>query len=187
MNTQQSLRNHFLIAMPGLEDPNFHHTVTYICEHNADGAMGIIINRPMGVALAEVLSQLEIEPAKTLDPDLQVFRGGPVQPEHGFVIHTQRGIYDSTMRISDEVSVTTSKDILSAIAHNEGPGEFLIALGYAGWEAGQLEQEIADNLWLNGPATNNILFDIPVEQRWNEAAHLLGVDLNLMSSDIGHA
>lgn len=187
MSESSSLRNHFLIAMPALADPNFSHTVTYICEHNDEGAMGIVINRPMPITLAEVLRQMEIEPSKNLDTSVVVNEGGPVQPEHGFVVHSPVGAWESSMPITDDIALTTSRDILSAIGHAEGPAHYLIALGYAGWGPGQLETEIAENAWLSGPASMEILFDLPLEQRWEAAARLLGVDLNLLSSDIGHA
>lgn len=187
MNESTSLRNHFLIAMPALADPHFSHTVTYICEHNDEGAMGIVINRPLEVTLAEVLEQMEIEPSNTLDTSVMVNDGGPVQPGHGFVIHAPVGAWESSLQISDDLAVTTSRDILAAIGHNEGPAHHLIALGYAGWDAGQLEEEMAENAWLSGPADQRILFELPLEERWEAAAKLLGVDLNLLSSDVGHS
>lgn len=187
MSETPNLRNHFLIAMPALADPNFSHTVTYICEHNDEGAMGIIINRPMEVTLAEVLRQMEIEPSNKLDTSVPVNEGGPVQPEHGFVIHSPIGAWESSLSISDDIALTTSRDILAAIGHAEGPSRYLIALGYAGWGPGQLEEEMAQNAWLSGPASMEILFDLPLEQRWEAAARLLGIDLNLLSGDIGHA
>lgn len=184
------LANHFLIAMPGLEDPNFSHTVTYICEHNDEGAMGIVINRPMDLSLSEVLDHIGFTPNDDgARPELEhsIFEGGPVQQEHGFVIHTPIGEWDSSLRITDEIAVTTSRDILKALAEHEGPSQYLIALGYAGWGPGQLEEEMAANAWLSGPATTDILFNTPSEQRWSAAAALLGVDVNLLSSQIGHA
>ncbi|HEY9147577.1 MAG TPA: YqgE/AlgH family protein [Gammaproteobacteria bacterium] len=187
MSNTPELRNHFLIAMPALADPNFSHTVTYICEHSEEGAMGIVINRPMAVSLEEVLRQMEIEPSNKLDTSVMVNDGGPVQPEHGFVIHTPVGAWEASLPISEEIALTTSRDILTAIGHNEGPARYLIALGYAGWGPGQLEEELKQNAWLSGPANQEILFELPLEQRWEAAARLLGIDLNLLSSDIGHA
>lgn len=186
MSTPPSLRNHFLIAMPGMDDPNFSHTVTYICEHNEDGAMGIVINRRMEISLADVLEQMAIEPSRKLDTSLAIHEGGPVQPEHGFVIHSPVGAWESSLDISEEVALTTSRDVLTAIAHGEGPAHYLIALGYAGWGPGQLEQEMGQNAWLSGPASLEILFELPLEKRWAAAAELLGIDLNLISSEIGH-
>lgn len=187
MNSVSSLTNHFLIAMPSLADPNFSHTVTYICEHNEEGAMGVVINRPMDISLSEVLEQMEIEPSNNLDTSVSVNGGGPVHPEQGFVIHRPLGAWQSSLSVSDEVGLSTSRDILTAIAHGEGPSEYLIALGYAGWGPGQLEEELAQNAWLSGPVSMEILFGLPLEQRWAAAAALLGVDLNLISSDFGHA
>lgn len=187
MSNSPSLRNHFLIAMPGMADPNFSHTVTYICEHNEDGAMGIVINRLMDISLADVLEQMHIEPSRKLDTSEAIHEGGPVQPEHGFVIHSPVGAWESSLSITEEIGLSTSKDILIAIAHAEGPAHYLIALGYAGWGPGQLEQEMGQNAWLSGPANTEILFELPLEKRWAAAAALLGVDLNLISSEIGHA
>jgi putative transcriptional regulator len=187
MNTPSSLRNHFLIAMPGLADPNFSHTVTYICEHNEEGAMGLVINRLMDISLADVLDQMKIEPSRKLDTSVAIHEGGPVQPEHGFVIHSPVGAWESSLSITEEMALSTSKDILTAIAHAEGPAHYLIALGYAGWGPGQLEHEMTQNAWLSGPASTEILFELPLENRWAAAAALLGVDLNLISSEIGHA
>ena len=187
MSHTSSLRNHFLIAMPALADPNFSHSVTYLCEHNEEGAMGIVINRYMPITLAEVLEQMAIEPSSRLDTSVPIHDGGPVQPEHGFVIHSPIGAWESSLGITDDIALTTSRDILTAIGHNEGPAKYLIALGYAGWGPGQLEQEMAQNAWLSGPASPEILFDLPLEQRWSAAAAQLGIDLNLLSSEIGHA
>ena len=182
----QFLSNHFLIAMPGLADPNFFHTVTYICEHDADGAMGIVINRPLDLNLADILTHMDIQ-ATPETAGLPVFQGGPVQTERGFVLHAPLGEWEATLPVSEQIGVTASQDVLAAIAAGKGPKRALIALGYAGWGAGQLERELAENAWLSGPATAEVLFDTPVEKRWASAAALLGVDLNLLSSDTGHA
>ncbi|WP_092996826.1 YqgE/AlgH family protein [Thiohalomonas denitrificans] len=187
MSETSCLTNHFLIAMPALADPNFSHTVTYICEHNQKGAMGIVINRPSGLTLGEVLEHMDIEASPRVDLQMPVFEGGPVEPEHGFVVHAPVGAWDSSLKVTDEIAVTTSRDVLSAIAHGEGPKRHLFALGYAGWGAGQLEEEIANNAWLSGPADPPTLFETAPEQRWAAAAALLGVDVNLLSSQIGHA
>lgn len=187
MDTAASLTNHFLIAMPGLADPNFYHTVTYICEHNSNGALGIVINRPLNTRLGEILEHLDIKATTPRIADQTVYLGGPVQPERGFVVHRPLGEWDATLKITNNLGVSSSRDILAAIADGNGPDRTLIALGYAGWGAGQLEQEIAQNAWLSGPADDHILFDLPVERRWSAAAQLLGVDLNLLSSDAGHA
>ena len=187
MSFSTSLTNHFLIAMPGLKDPNFSRTVTYVCEHTDQGTMGIVINRPMEIHLIEVLSQLEIE---TTDPNVlktPVYTGGPVRPDRGFVLHSAGPSFDSTLSITSGISVTTSRDVLEAIAEGNGPPQCLIALGYAGWAGGQLEQEMAANAWLSGPAAPDIIFDLASGARWQAAAGLLGVDLNLISGEAGHA
>jgi putative transcriptional regulator len=149
--------------------------------------MGIVINKHLDLSLGEVLEHMEIPLADASIRDTAVFLGGPVQPERGFVLHVPTGNWDSTLNITDQLGITTSRDIMVAIANCEGPGKALIALGYAGWGPGQLEQEIADNAWLSGPADHEILFDLAVEKRWEAAAALMGVDLNLLPSDIGHA
>lgn len=187
LQSPSNLSNQFLIAMPQLDDPNFQHTTTYICEHNQDGAMGLIINRPMNLHVDEVLEQMDI---KVIDKQLAntpVFHGGPVQEERGFVLHKPATLWESTVVISNQLAITTSKDILEEIAKGQGPSQYLITLGYAGWGFGQLELEIAENTWLNGPADLSVIFDEPVENRWNKAARMIGVDLNLLSSDMGHA
>lgn len=187
MNDADFLGNHFLIAMPNLADPNFFHTVTYICEHNADGALGIVINRPMNLHLRDVLQHMELDAADETVGDTPIFVGGPVQQDRGFVLHRPLGSWEATLKVTDAIGVTSSRDILSAIAAHEGPEESLIALGYAGWGAGQLEQEMAANAWLSGPADERIVFELPHEKRWEAAAAKLGVDLNLLSGETGHA
>lgn len=181
------LTNHFLIAMPGLGDPNFARTVTLICEHSSQGAMGLVINRPTDLSLSDVLEQMEIEKTGTTRLEMPVHLGGPVQNNRGFVVHEPLGHWESTLPITDTLGVSTSRDILVALVQNRGPDRCFLALGYAGWSAGQLEREIADNAWLSGPADNTILFDTPAAARWSAAAHLLGVDLALISGDTGHA
>jgi putative transcriptional regulator len=182
-----SLTNQLLIAMPGLQDPNFSRTVTYICEHTDQGAMGIVINRPMDIRLGEVLAQLDIAGGDPAVRDILVYLGGPVQPDRGFVLHSGGASFDSTLSITPEISVTTSKDVLEAIAEELGPERTLIALGYAGWAGGQLGDEMSANAWLSGPADTDIIFRLPAEARWQAAAQLLGVDLNLLSGEAGHA
>lgn len=187
MSTPQYLTNHFLIAMPQLADPNFFHTVTYICEHNSDGALGIVINRPLDMRLGEIFAHMGIEAADSRAMDMPVYLGGPVQQERGFVLHEPPGDWEASLKITDSLAITTSRDVLAAIANRTGPQRALVALGYAGWGAGQLEQEMADNAWLSGPADTRILFEVPDHERWRAAAALLGVDLNLLSGDAGHA
>ena len=187
MGFSTSLTNHFLIAMPGLQDPNFSRTVTYVCEHTDQGTMGIVINRPTDVTLGELLAQLEISTRLDWVRDTPVYQGGPVQTDRGFVLHNTGPSIDSTLSITPEISVTTSRDVLEAIAGGEGPERNLIALGYAGWGGGQLEQEMSANAWLSGPADSDIIFRLDPDARWLAAARLLGVDLNLLSGEAGHA
>lgn len=187
MSQRIDLTNHFLIAMPALQDPNFSHTVTYLCEHTSEGAMGIVVNRPLELTLADVFEQMEIGVTDKAIGQKPVFAGGPVNTERGFVLHSTTEPWHSTMRITDEISITTSRDILEAIAGGKGPDEALVALGYAGWGGGQLEAEIAQNSWLASPASSDILFRLPVAERWAAAAAAIGVDLGLLSHDAGHA
>ena len=187
MSENPSLKNQLLIAMPTLQDPNFSRTVTYICEHGEHGAMGIVINRPTELRLLDVLQHMDIGGDFGASGDQTVYLGGPVEEERGFVLHTHTAPWDSTLSIDDDISITTSRDILEAMAEGGGPQQTLVALGYAGWGAGQLEQELQQNAWLSGPVDKSILFDLPPEQRWEAAARLLGVDVNLMSSEAGHA
>ena len=182
-----NLTNNFIIAMPGLVDDNFNHTVTYICEHNENGSFGIVINRITDVTLDEVIHQMEIEHSNSNTHDKFIYHGGPVQPERVFILHRPLGKWSSSLKINAQMALTTSSDIIEAIAHEEGPEQSIIALGYAGWSPGQLEQELADNIWLNCPADEQIIFDIPVEKRWQAAADLIGIDLQLLSNDTGHA
>ncbi len=187
MSFSTSLTNHFLIAMPGLQDPHFSRTVTYVCEHTDQGAMGIVINRPLDVTLGELLTQLDITSTHPGIVETTVYQGGPIQTDRGFVLHTAGLSFDSTLNITPDISVTTSRDVLEAIANDEGPEQIFIALGYAGWGNGQLEQEMSANAWLNGPASDEIIFQMQPDARWKAAAQLLGVDLNLLSSEAGHA
>ena len=184
---QDFLTNQFLLAMPALDDPHFRASVTFICEHNPQGALGIIINRPMNVVLSDVLKQLSLETRDLVLGGTQVYHGGPVQPERGFVIHEPQGQWEATLKVGESVGVTTSRDVLAAVADGRGPKRMFVALGYAGWEAGQLEKEIQSNSWLSTPADSSIIFDTPIEQRWQAAAKLIGVDIALLSGDAGHA
>ncbi|NJN46022.1 MAG: YqgE/AlgH family protein [Candidatus Competibacteraceae bacterium] len=187
MHEPTYLSNQLLIAMPSLMDPNFHQTVTYLSEHNADGALGIVINRPLELTLGELLEHLNIPISQPAIASMPVHYGGPVQPQQGFVVHTPAGDWGSTLRVTDAIGITTSRDILQSLAQGQQPEHALVALGYAGWGPGQLEQELAENAWLSGPADPAILFHTPINQRWSAAAALLGVDLNLLSADAGHA
>ncbi|MGA8261886.1 MAG: YqgE/AlgH family protein [Arenicellales bacterium] len=187
MTGTESLTGQFLIAMPAMADPNFEQTVSFICQHNENGALGIVINRTMDLTMGDVLGQMNI-PSDQCDRVRQaVHYGGPVQSERGFILHDQPDAFESTLKIDGAIGLTTSRDILEAIARNEGPQRALIALGYAGWGSGQLEREITQNAWLSGPADVELMFTTPVEQRWSRAAGLLGVDLTLLSREAGHA
>lgn len=185
--SENSLRNQFLIAMPALGDPNFSQTVTLICEHNEDGALGLVINRPLELSIGDMLAHMDINPSNQALAEQPVLMGGPVQTERGFVLHGEPGGWDATMQVADALYVTSSRDILEAMARREGPENALITLGYAGWGAGQLEGEMKENAWLSTPADRRIIFEVPISDRWSQAARLLGVDLNTLSGDAGHA
>lgn len=181
-----NLTHHFLIAMPAMADPYFSKTVTYICEHNEQGALGVVINRPTDITLENLLEQIGLTPDREARP-LSVYFGGPVQTDRGFVLHQPVGSWQSTMAVRDEVGLTTSKDILQAVARGEGPQHMLVTLGYSGWAAGQLEQEIAQNAWLTVKAAPQIIFEMPPEERLPAAMKLLGIDFASLSDDAGHA
>jgi putative transcriptional regulator len=185
--TSPRLANHFLIAMPKLADPNFFQTVTLVCEHNEEGALGIVINRPTDLRLSELFDHLGLTAATSEIADVTVYAGGPVQMDRGFVLHQPLGRWETTLKVSNEIGLTTSRDILAAIATGEGPEKSLITLGYAGWGPGQLEHEIASNAWLTVSNDASIVFDIPADKRWQSAATKLGIDLNLLAGDAGHA
>ncbi|MEX2162945.1 MAG: YqgE/AlgH family protein [Sulfuricaulis sp.] len=187
MTALVSLANHFLIAMPTLADTNFARSVTLICEHSDKGAMGIVVNRMTDLRLGEIFEQLSIDPAKASNTESVVYLGGPVQNNRGFVLHEPLGNWESTLTVTDNLGVSTSRDVLEAIAHNRGPDKYMVALGYAGWGAGQLEREISENSWLSGPASREIIFNLPVEHRWKAAARLMGVNLSTLSGEAGHA
>jgi len=180
------LTDQFLIAMPNLADPNFFHAVAYLCQHNKDGALGIVINRSTDMKLGEIFKQMDIQVTSPAAAETLVFAGGPVQQERGFVVHTTGGNWNATMAISDTLSLTTSRDVLEAIATGTGPAHYLVALGYAGWSAGQLEKEIKENAWLNTPCGQQVLFDTPVNLRWSAAADQIGIDINLLTAPAGH-
>jgi len=186
MNGATYLNNQFIIAMPSLADPNFAHTVTYLCQHSEDGALGIVINRSTDMKLDEIFKQMDIKVTSLAAAEATVFAGGPVQQERGFVIHTSGGDWNATMAVSETISLTTSRDVLEAIAAGIGPEQYLVALGYAGWAEGQLEKEIMDNAWLNTPYGKQILFDTPVDLRWSAAADQIGIDINQLTAPAGH-
>lgn len=187
MSETESLTGQFLIAMPAMTDPNFEQTVSFICQHDENGALGIVINRTMNLTMGDVLEQMDIPANECKHAGQAVHYGGPVQTERGFILHDQPEAWESTLAIGELIGLTTSRDILESMARNEGPDNALIALGYAGWGSGQLEQEITQNAWLSGPADIDLMFTTPVEQRWSRAAGLLGIDLTLLSREAGHA
>jgi putative transcriptional regulator len=181
------LTNQLLIAMPSMGDPNFAQTVALICDHSARGALGLILNKPLPMNMGEVFEQLEIELQTGPLSARPVLRGGPMQTDRGFVVHRAGGEWDSTLKVSNSIHVTTSRDILAAMARGQGPDEAVVALGYAGWDGGQLEDEIRANAWLNAPVESGIIFDVPFESRWEAAGRLLGVELSRISPLSGNA
>jgi putative transcriptional regulator len=182
-----NLTNHFLIAMPNMADPNFSKTLTYICEHNENGALGLVVNRPGEITLGTLLGRADI----TLDNDkwktVPIYQGGPVQTDRGFVLHQPVGSWQSTLAVNDVAGLTTSRDVLLSMVAGKGPEKMLVALGYAGWAAGQLEQEIKQNGWLTVEADLDVVFDLPPEARLNAAMGLLGISFANLSDQAGHA
>lgn len=187
MTNSNSLKGQFLIAMPNLMDVNFHQSVTLICEHNREGALGLVINRLTDVTLDELLAQFSLGCEDKIGAKTLLQSGGPVQPEQCMVLHQPLGSWQHTLSVTADIGLTGSLDILQALATGKGPDKCLICLGYAGWGAGQLEKELLENSWLNGPVDPGTLFDLPIERRWQSAAAALGIDLNLMSADVGHS
>ncbi|WP_373078978.1 YqgE/AlgH family protein [Zhongshania sp.] len=182
-----SLKNHFLIALPGLRDGIFTHSITYLCEHDDKGAMGIVINRPIDMEVDEILEQLDIA-GQIFEHHEPVFAGGPVHTDRGFVLHRRDNQdWEASIAVTDTVALTTSLDILEAIALNRGPSQSLIALGYAGWDAGQLEEEIQSNTWLTLPANDEVLFNVPSDKKVDAALAILGIKFSQIGSDSGHA
>jgi len=222
----QSLENQFLIAMPSMADSLFNKTVTYICEHNDEGAMGLIINLPVNISLNDLLKQLDADDADTKQTkssavstseddsssteeqtsikdkitavltdenpllsalEQPVLSGGPISQNRGFVLHSTQAGWKSSLALSSEVMITTSKDILLALGTEKAPEKYMVTLGYAGWGPGQLEKELQENSWLTIAANSDIIFNTPIEQRWQKATEMLGIDIAHLSSDIGHA
>lgn len=184
----KSFENHFLVAMPSMDDPYFARTLTYICEHNEHGAMGLVINQPVGMSLKELVNQADKE-AIVLDEKAEdiVLAGGPVSQDRGFILHTSQPGWSSSLQLTSEIMVTTSKDILSALGNEHAPDKALITLGYAGWTAGQLEEEIQHNSWLLVEADLELLFDTPIHKKWEAAVQKLGIDIWQLGPDSGHA
>ena len=181
------LTHHFLIAMPNMADPHFAKTLTFICEHNDKGALGIVVNRPTEMNLQTLLEQVSIPFDAEQFKSIPVHFGGPVQIDRGFVLHMPLGQWQSTLAVSTEVGLTTSKDILQAVARGEGPQQLLVTLGYAGWAPGQLEHELAQNAWLTVQAKPEVIFELRAEQRLPAAMGLLGIDFASLSEQAGHA
>jgi len=173
--------------MPAMTDPYFAKSLTYICEHNEQGAMGIVVNRPISLTLSELFAQINMPLNQAELDDVLIHFGGPVQTDRGFVLHEPSGEWQSTLHINDKIGLTTSKDILQALGEGAGPKHLLVTLGYAGWTEGQLEQEISQNAWLSVAADERIMFDLPAEERLPAAMALLGIDFASLSEDVGHA
>lgn len=182
-----SLANQLLIAMPSLVDPDFSKSVIYVCEHHIQGTVGLIINRPMQYPLGLVFDQLHIEPTRTESNRLPLLFGGPLQPERGFVIHRPLGGWRSSLILREGVTITTSNDIIRAIANDTGPKDVLVALGYVGWGEDQLDKEVIENTWLVCPYKPELLYEVPFEKRWEYAGSTIGVKMNLLTSSVGHA
>jgi len=191
MAQQLNLSHHFLIAMPAMGDPFFAKSLAYICEHNDQGALGIVVNRPINLTLSELFAQIQLPLNPAELRDVPVHFGGPVQTDRGFVLHEPAGQWQSTLSISGNIGLTTSKDILQAVGEGQGPHNLLVTLGYAGWSQGQLEEEISQNAWLSveapEPVSGRILFGMPAEERLPAAMALLGIDYATLSEDAGHA
>lgn len=184
-----NLTNHFLIAMPNMADPYFAKSLTFVCEHNEQGALGVVVNRPTDMTLRVLFEQVEIALSDERLAGLPVYFGGPVQVDRGFVLHRPVGDWQSTLSVLDEVGLTTSKDILQALSQGQGPNpdDILVSLGYSGWAPGQIEQEIKQNAWLTVGASASVIFDLPAAERLAAAMQLLGVDPGSLSEEAGHA
>lgn len=187
IETTGYLDQQVLIAMPGMVDSNFNRSVTLLCQHNDEGAIGITINRLSDYSLGEIFSQLHLECADETIRNMPVLEGGPVAPDRGFVLHSPQEGYESSMAVGPDIMVTTSRDVLAAIAQGGGPEKYIIALGYAGWGGGQLEGELRENAWLSVMADSDIVFDMPVPNRFDGALGRLGIEVDRLHSDIGHA
>jgi len=181
-----NLTHHFLIAMPAMMDPHFANSLTYVCEHNPEGALGIVVNKPIDMTLSTLFEQIDVPLEDRLLVDSPVHFGGPVQIDRGFVLHRPIGNWQSTLAVNDAVGLTTSKDVLEAAGRGEGPKDMFVSLGYAGWSAGQLEMELAQNAWLTVEADPDVLFDLPAERRLSAAVRLLGIDMSRLSDMAGH-
>lgn len=188
-NESNYLENQFLIAMPQMTDSYFSNTVTYLWKHNDDGALGIVINKPLRACVADIFSELNIACTIEADPfrERSVLAGGPVERDKGFILHDAGESWESSVSVTDEISICTSKSILEDIARGSGPNNYVVALGCAGWEAGQLESEISANAWLTVPADSALIFSSDYDKKAQQAASLLGVELAQLSPDAGHS
>jgi putative transcriptional regulator len=182
-----NLTHHFLIAMPNMADPYFAKSLTYVCEHNDQGALGLVVNRPIDMTLQALFERLSLTLQHKDLSDAPIYFGGPEQTDRGFVLHEPAGNWQSTLRVRDAIGLTTSKDILEAVGRGEGPQKILVTLGYAGWSPGQLEHELGQNAWLTVEAKDAIIFDLPSEERLPAAMELLGVDYARLADSAGHA
>ena len=182
-----NLTNHFLIAMPNMADPYFAKTLTYVCEHNDQGALGIVVNRPIDMTLQALFERLTLNLKDQACADAPIYFGGPVQTDRGFVLHRPLGGWSSTLKVTGEIGLTTSKDILQAVGLGEGPDDILMTLGYAGWSAGQLESEVAQNAWLTVAADPCVMFELPIERRLEAAMGLIGANFLNLIDVAGHA
>ena len=182
-----NLSNHFLIAMPSMLDPTFGGTVVYLCEHNEHGALGMVINKPTDITINDLFARLELKSEIAPFSEKPVMFGGPVQDDRGFVLHSPLGAFSSMLKVTDDIAFTTSRDVLEAVASGKGPQRLLVSIGYSGWGAGQLEQEISRNGWLTVAADPKVIFDLPINERYHAAIKLLGIDPTMLSAGAGHA
>jgi putative transcriptional regulator len=185
-----NLSNHFLIAMPSMEDPIFGGTVVYVCEHNENGVLGVVINKPTDMTMQVLFERIDLEVSSAADRHMEaepIMFGGPVQDDRGFVLHTPGARFSSSLTVTNDIAFTTSIDVLEAVAKGKGPERMLVSIGYSGWSPGQLEDEISRNGWLTVAADPRILFDLPVEERYAAAMKLLGIDPLMLTSEAGHA
>lgn len=185
--TNANFTHTLLIAMPNMADPRFAETLTYVINHDEEGAVGLVINKPTDLSLTQLLSEINLPRLRQASEEKPVLYGGPVQPQTGFVLHRGEGPWSASKAIADDVFVTSSRDILDAISQGKGPHDYLVMLGYAGWAPGQLESEMAQNAWLTCEADPELLFGLPFDQRWRAAAGRIGIDLLLLSGQVGHA
>ena len=185
MTDSSVFKHHFLLAMPGLEDPNFSSTITYLFEHSENGAMGLVINRPSALTLGDMFDQLDIEGDHARDSP--VLQGGPMERERGFILHGDDVDFDASVDLGNGIRLSTARQVLEAISEGKGPEKFIVALGYAGWGGGQLERELSQSSWLSCPANSEIIFETPFDMRVRRAAEALGIDFRLISSQAGNA